>query len=155
MSTGLTEFVGAGPLTYEGNPSIMVRIDFTTCDGPCLREEHFSVDDPLWASPDPHAAMLDTVRAKAVVQIETSAIRRLLWGGVADQTWCICIGDKAGEHLQIIDGWTKYKHLDENQALDVAAAELHEVGFRAGMSVDELPRPPRGPWSAGASLLPH
>ena len=38
MSTGITEFVGEGPPTYEGNPSIMVRIDFTTCDGQCMRE---------------------------------------------------------------------------------------------------------------------
>jgi hypothetical protein len=51
--------------------------------------------------------------------------------------WCYCIGDEAGEHLQVIDGWTKYCNLDENQALDVAAALLHEVGFRAGMTVDE------------------
>lgn len=137
MSTSITEFVGEGPPTYNGDPSIMVRIDFTTCDGPCMREEHFSVDDPLWASPDRHAAMLEHVRAAAVVQVETSAIRKLLWPSVADQTWCYCIGDEAGEHLQVIDGWTKYRNLDEHQALDVAAAKLHAVGFRAGMTVDE------------------
>jgi len=68
---------------------------------------------------------------------EVAAIRKLLWPSVADQTWCYCIGDEAGEHLQVIDGWTKYRGLDETQALDVAAAKLHAVGFRADMTVDE------------------
>lgn len=68
---------------------------------------------------------------------ELAAIRALLWGGVADQTWCICLGDEEGEHLQVIDGWGEYANLDDEQALDTSAALLHEVGFRAGMSVDD------------------
>lgn len=68
---------------------------------------------------------------------ELAAIRALLWPSIADQTWCYCIGDEAGEHLQVIDGWTKYRGLNEAQALDVAAAKLHSVGFRAGMTADE------------------
>lgn len=138
MSTDITEFVGEGPPTYEGNPSIMVRIDFTTCGGgPCMREEHFSVDDPLWTRPDRHAAMLDAVRANAIVQIETSAIRRLLFFGICDQTWCVCLGPEDGEHLQIIDGWSEYENLPLGEAEDTAAALLHKAGFRAGMSIDE------------------
>lgn len=68
---------------------------------------------------------------------ELAAIRALLWCGLADQTWCYCIGDEEGKHLQVIDGWTKYRGLNERQALDTAAALLHGVGFRAGMTVDE------------------
>ena len=68
---------------------------------------------------------------------ELAAIRALLWGGVADQTWCVCLGDEEGEHLQIIDGWTEYRGLNEDEALAVAASMLHGVGFRAGMSVSD------------------
>jgi len=76
---------------------------------------------------------LATMRADS----EVAEIRAHLWEGVADQTWCVCLGPEDGEHLQVIDGWGEYKALSDEEALDATAALLHGVGFRAGMSIDE------------------
>lgn len=68
---------------------------------------------------------------------ELAAIRALLFFGVCDQTWCVCLGPEDGEHLQIIDGWSEYADLPLDSAEDTAAALLHKAGYRAGMSIDE------------------
>jgi len=68
---------------------------------------------------------------------ELAAIRALLFFGVCDQTWCVCLGPEDGQHHLVIHGWDEYEDLPLDSAEDTAAALLHKAGFRAGMSLDE------------------
>ena len=66
-------------------------------------------------------------------------LRRRLWVGVADQTWCLCIGEETGDHIMVLDGWSdETARLSVVDAEKLAAKRLYDAGCRPNMSYTEI-----------------
>lgn len=72
---------------------------------------------------------------------EVFEVREVLWEDACDQTWCVCVGQRVGQRVVVLHGWTEEtKDLDDEQGLTMAAERLHAAGWRPGMTAEDAAR---------------